>query len=48
VRLKNFGPEMAFFPMSGVLREFLPSTYKQYASGKNSCAALLIKKIAHF
>ena len=38
---------MALFAMSGVLREFLTSTYKHYASGKNSCAALLIKKIAH-
>jgi hypothetical protein len=39
---------MALFPMSGVLREFSPSTYEQYDSGENSCAALLIKKIAHF
>jgi hypothetical protein len=39
---------MALFPMRGVLREFSPSTYQQYASGQNSCAALLIEKIAHF
>jgi len=39
---------MALVPMSGVLRGFLPSTYFKYASGKNPCAALLIKTIAHF
>jgi len=39
---------MALFPVSGVLRGFLPSTYEPYASGKNPCAALLIEKIAHF
>jgi hypothetical protein len=38
---------MALFPMGGVLRGFSPSTYYQYASGKNPCAALPIEKIAH-
>ena len=33
--------------MSGVLRGFLPSTYLEYASGENPCAALLIEKIPH-
>ncbi len=39
---------MVIFPISCVLREFMPSTYYQYASGINSCAALLIEKIPHF
>jgi hypothetical protein len=39
---------MANFPMGGVLRGFMPSTYCKYASGINPCAALLIKKIPHF
>ncbi|NOQ20057.1 MAG: hypothetical protein GQ571_08830 [Desulfobacterales bacterium] len=39
---------MAIFPISGVLRGFMPSTYYQYASGINPCAALLIEKISHF
>jgi hypothetical protein len=39
---------MAIFPISGVLRGFMPSTYFQYVSGINPCAALLIEKIPHF
>jgi len=39
---------MDLFPLSGVLRRFPPSTYLQYASGKNPCAALLNEKISHF
>jgi hypothetical protein len=38
---------MAIFPMSCVLRGFLPSKYFMYAEGKKPCAALLIKKIPH-
>jgi hypothetical protein len=38
---------MALFPMACVLRGFLPSTYLNYASDKNPCAALPIEKIAH-
>jgi hypothetical protein len=39
---------MALFPPSVVLRGFKPSTYWQYASGLNPCAASLNEKIAHF
>ena len=39
---------MVLFPISGVLRGFMPSTYYQYASGINPCAAVLIEKIPHF
>jgi hypothetical protein len=39
---------MANFPMGCVLRGFMPSTYYQYASGINPCAALPIKKLSHF
>jgi hypothetical protein len=39
---------MVIFPISCVLRGFMPSTYYQYASGINPCAALLIEKIPHF
>jgi len=38
---------MAIFPMSCVLRDFLPSTYFKYAEGKKPCAAELIKKIPY-
>jgi hypothetical protein len=38
---------MDLFPMGGVLRRFLASTYKMYASAKNLCAALPIEKISH-
>ena len=34
--------------MSGVLRGFLPAAYTNVRLDKNPCAALLIKKIAHF
>jgi hypothetical protein len=30
--LISFHPEMALFPMSGVLRGLTPSTYEKYAS----------------
>ncbi len=39
---------MDLFPLSCVLRGFLPSTYSKYASDKNPCAALLTEKISHF
>jgi hypothetical protein len=39
---------MDLFPLSGVLRGFLPSTYLKYASGKNPCAVLLTEKTSHF
>jgi hypothetical protein len=38
---------MYLFPLCGVLRGFLPSTYQSYASGKNPCAALHSEKISH-
>ncbi|MBT8332078.1 MAG: hypothetical protein KJP06_07085 [Deltaproteobacteria bacterium] len=44
----NFQSEMDIFPMSCVLRNFLPATYVKYAAGRKSCAAELIKKISHF
>jgi hypothetical protein len=37
---------MDIFPMSGVLRGFILSTYAQYADKINPCSALLIKKIS--
>jgi hypothetical protein len=43
-----FDPEMAIFPMSGVLRGFPPATYKLVRLGENPCAALLTEKISHF
>jgi len=39
---------MDLFPLSRILRGFLPSTYSKYASDKNPCAALLSEKISHF
>jgi len=39
---------MDLFPLNCVLRGFPPSTCSKYASGKNSCAALLSEKISHF
>jgi hypothetical protein len=39
---------MAIFPMSGVLPEFPPATYQKVRLNENPCAALRIKKIAHF
>ncbi len=48
----SFHPEMAFFPMSVVLREFAPAAFEEAVCDvlrvrldENSCAALLIKKI---
>jgi hypothetical protein len=39
---------MALFPMSGVLRGFSACDVPDVRLGGNPCAALLIKKIAHF
>ncbi len=39
---------MDLFPLSFVLRGFMPSTYSKYASDKNPCAAALSEKISHF
>jgi hypothetical protein len=39
---------MAIFPMSGVLPGFPPAAYSKVRLNENPCAALLIKKIAHF
>lgn len=51
----SFHPEMAFFPMSVVLREFAPAAFEEAACDvlrvrldENSCAALLLKKNPHF
>jgi hypothetical protein len=37
---------MDLFPIGGVLRRWLTSTYWMYASAKNLCAALPIEKIS--
>jgi hypothetical protein len=39
---------MALFPMSRVLRELSACDVPHVRLGVNPCAALLIKKIAHF
>jgi hypothetical protein len=46
--LISFHPEMALFPMSGVLRGFSACDVFDVRLGENPCPALLIKKIAHF
>jgi len=46
--LNSFHPEMALFPMSGVLRGFSACGVPDVRLGGNPYAALLIKKIAHF
>ncbi len=39
---------MVIFPIVGVLRGVLFSTYLKYASNRKPCAALTIEKIPHF
>ncbi len=38
---------MALFAQICVLRGFLAATYREYATAKNPCAALIQTKIAH-
>jgi hypothetical protein len=47
-RLTIFHPEMALFPVSGVLRGFSACDVLDVRLGGNPCAALLIEKTAHF
>jgi hypothetical protein len=48
INIVSFHLEMAFFPMSRVLRELSACDVPHVRLGVNPCAALLIEKIAHF